>query len=241
MKKLLSLIVVMFAVVVSAQTLPCENLLANYPMPKVEFSSVVQAITSSLTIDGQEVQTVTTQTIDYANRRLLQETNAMGLQTVMRYADGKASMGIVMGEETMSVPIPDESASSLEGIFDQPVLQNVPQNLSVVSCDGQQSYAGLLSGEQVTVTTVIPTMGNMTSKIIFTPEGETQGVVSSVPGRSGEMLMVFEELTLDASNVPTHMKMTMYQLEGDAATLFTSTVMDILSYNQPLDDALFAE
>jgi hypothetical protein len=239
MKKLISLIGLTLTLV-HAQSLPCENLLANYPAPKVEFTSVVQAITSSMTIDGQEVQTVTTQTIDYTNRRLLQETNAMGMNTVMRYVDGKASMGIVMGEETMTVPIPDESAASLEGIFDQPVLQGVPQNLTVLSCDGQQSYAELLSGEQVTVKTVVPGMGDMTSKIIFSSDGKTQGAVSSVPGRSGEMLMVFEELTLDASNVPTHMKMTMYQLEGDTATLFTSTIMDILSYNQPLDD-VFAQ
>ena len=241
MKKLFSLIIVTLAVLVNAQNLPCESLLANYPAPKVEFTSVVQAITSSMTIDGQEVQTVMTQTIDYTNRRLLQETNAMGANTIMKYVDGKASMGIKMGEETMNVPIPEDNVSSLEAIFDQPVLQGVPQNLTVVSCDGQQSHAGLLSGEQVTVTTVVPNIGDMTSKIIFSPDGKTQGAVTSVPGRSGEMLMVFEELTLDASNVPTHMKMTMYQLEGDTATLFSSTAMDILSYNQPLDDSLFAE
>ena len=241
MKKLFSLVIVGLSVLVNAQNFPCESLLANYPAPKVEFTSVVQTITSSITIEGEAVETVITQTIDYANRRLLQETNAMGANIVMRYVDGKASMGMVMGEEIMNVPIPDENATSLEAIFDQPILQGVPQNLTVVSCDGQQSHAGLLSGEQVTVTTVVPNIGDMTSQIIFSSDGKTQGAVSSVPGRSGEMLMVFEELTLDASNVPTHMKMTMYQLEGDTATLFSSTAMDILSYNQPLDDSLFAQ
>jgi hypothetical protein len=239
MKKLFSLIIVMLAVLVNAQNLPCESLLSNYPAPKVEFTSVVQTITSSMSIDGQEVQTVITQSIDYTNRRLLQETNAMGANMIMRFVDGKASMGMKMGEEIMNVPIPDENAKSLEAIFDQSVIQGVPQNFTVVSCDGQQSYAGLLSGEQVTISTEVPNLGTMISKTIFDANGKALGAVTTVSGR--DMLMIFEEMTLDAQNYPTHIKMSMYQLKGDEATLFTATTIDTISYNQPLDDSLFAQ
>jgi hypothetical protein len=240
MKKLFSLIIVTLTTLVSAQTLPCESLLANYPMPKVELTSMVQMINSTMTLDGQEMQTTMSQTVDYVNRRAYQEMNAMGANTVMRFSDGKASMSMTMGEETMNVPIPAENAKALEFIFDQGVAEGLPKNFTIVSCDGQKSYAGLLSGEQVTVLTEIPGSENTTSKIIFDADGKTQGAISSVAGQ-GEMLMVFEELTLDASNVPVHMKMSMYRLKGDTASLFTTTSMDILSYNQPLDESIFAE
>ncbi|MGL4611030.1 MAG: hypothetical protein ACRCYY_15355 [Trueperaceae bacterium] len=220
-----------------AQSLPCESLLENYPQPTVEITTVVQKITSDVSIDHQTAQTVVTQTLDYLNRRLVQESEAMGAKTIVRYVDGEASMSVAVGENTMSVPIPEESGKSLEAIFDQPLLQGVPQNVTVVSCDGPQSYADLVAGEQVTVKTTVPNMGEMTSKIIFSKNGKTQGAISSPSGAGGEMLMVFEELTLDEANVPTHMKMTMYRLEGDTATLFTTTMMDILSYNESVDEA----
>lgn len=226
-----------------AQGLACESLLENYPQPSVEITTVVQKMTSEVSVDGQTGQTFMTQTLDYPNRRLIQESDVGGIKTIIRYTDGKVSMSMVVGEDTMDVPVPssDESAASFESLFEQPLFQGVPQNVTVVSCDGQQSYADLISGEQVTVTTTLPNMGEMTSKILFGPDGKTQGAVSSPPGGFGEMLMVFEELTLDEANVPTHMKMTLYRLEDGTATFFNTTIMDILSYNQPIDDALFAK
>ena len=238
MKKFISLTLLILGLTF-AQSLPCESLFANYPVVDVPITSVQQTITSSMTIDGQEVQTIITQSIDYTNRRLLQESNAMGMNTVMRYVDGKASMGMVMGEETMNVPIPDENAKSLEAIFDQPVVQGLPTNYTVVSCDGQQSYANLLAGEQVTISTEVPNVGTMISKTIFDASGKALGAATTFSGQ--DMLMIFEERTVDAQNYPTHIKMSMYQLKGDEATLFTTSTIDTLSYNQPLDDSLFAQ
>jgi hypothetical protein len=227
----------------NAQTLECENLLSNYPQPSVEITTVVQQTTSEVSVDGQSGQTLMTQTFDYPNRRLIQEAEVGGIKTVMRYADGKLGMSMVVGGEAMDVPVPsdDETVASFESLFDQPLFQGVPQNVTVVSCDGQQSYADLISGEQVTVTTTVPNMGELTSRILFGPDGATQGIISTPPaGFGGEMLIVFEELTLDEASVPTHMKMTTYRLEDGAATLFNTTIMDILSYNQPIDESLFA-
>ncbi len=246
MTKPISLIGVVLCCIFSsltfAQGLACESLLSNYPQPSVEITTVVQQITSELSVDGQTAQTVMTQTLDYPNRRFIQEAEVGGIKNTMRYADGKASMVMTVGDNPMSVPIPEESTAGLESIFDQPLFQGVPQNLTVVSCDGEQSYADLISGEQVTVTTTVPNMGEMTSKILFGPDGRTQGALTSPPvGFGGDMLIVFEELTLDEANVPTHMKMTMYQFEDGTATFFNTTITDILSYNQPIDEALFAE
>jgi hypothetical protein len=229
---------------VNAQTLPCESLLSNYPQPSVDITTVVQQITSEVSVDGQTGQTLMTQTLDYPNRRLIQEAEVGGIKTIMRYANGKLAMSMVVGGETQDVPVPSDEATvaSFESLFDQPLFQGVPQNVMVVSCDGQQSYADLISGEQVTVTTMVPNMGELTSSILFGADGKTQGIVSKPPaGFGGEMLIVFEELTLDEANVPTHMKMTTYRLEDDTANFLSTTVMDILSYNQPVDETLFPE
>jgi hypothetical protein len=240
MKKLLPLFFIGLLTLARAQDLACESLFANYPKPTIEITSMEQTITTSSTVDGQEMQVTMSQTIDYTNRRLYQETNAMGMNTITRYSDGKASSSMKMGEETMDVPMPAEAASALEAAFDQGMVQGLPENYTIVSCDGPQSYAGLLEGEQVTVSSDIPGMGAMTSKIIFAPDGKTSGAVSTIPNQ-GDMLIVFDTMTLDASNVPTEIIMSMYQFDGTNATPFGTTTINITSYNQPVDDSLFAE
>jgi hypothetical protein len=239
MKKLLFLFITLFTLV-RAQDLACESLFANYPKPTVEITSMESTITSSTTVDGQTVDTNIAQVIDHANRRLYQTVDAAGQTIVMRYMDGKATMGMTMGEETMNMPAPPEATKALETAFDQGMVQGLPQNYTIISCDGQQSYAGLLEGEQVTVSSSVPGIGETTSKIIFGADGKTNGAVSTVPGQ-GEVLIVFDTMTLDASNVPTEIVMSMYQLAGETATPFSTTTVSITSYNEPIDEALFAE
>jgi hypothetical protein len=239
MKKLLFVFISLFTLVL-AQDLSCESLFANYPKPTIEITSMEQTITTSSTVDGQEMQVTMSQTIDYTNRRLYQETKAMGMNTITRYSDGKASSSMKMGEETMDVPVPAEAASALEAVFDQGFVQGLPENYTVVSCDGPQSYAGLLEGEQATVESDIPGLGKTTSKIIFGSDGKTKGAISTIPGQ-GEMLTVFDTITLDSSNVPTEVVMNLYQLSGETATPLGTTTMNITAYNQPVDESLFAE
>jgi hypothetical protein len=138
------------------------------------------------------------------------------------------------------VPVPAEAASALEAVFDQGFVQGLPENYTVVSCDGPQSYAGLLEGEQATVESDIPGLGKTTSKIIFGSDGKTKGAISTIPGQ-GEMLTVFDTITLDSSNVPTEVVMNLYQLSGETATPLGTTTMNITAYNQPVDESLFAE
>jgi hypothetical protein len=238
MKKLLPLFI-SFLTLASAQNMACESLFANYPKPTVEMTSMESTITSNMTMNGQEVNSNIAQVIDYSNRRMYQTIDAMGQEIVMTYANGAGSMQMKMGEETMDMPVPEESLAALEGAFDQGLVQGLPENYTIISCDGSQAYAGLLEGEQVTVESDIPGMGKMTSKIIFAADGKTAGAISTIPNQ-GEMLIVFDEMTLDEANVPTTLAMSMYQLQGDSATPFGTTTMNITSYNQPIDEALFA-
>jgi hypothetical protein len=243
MKKCLALFISLLLspfIAAFAQDLACENLFANYPRPTVELTSAESTVTSNVTMNGTDVSTNISQVIDYGNRRLYQTIDAAGQNVVMRYADGKATMQMKMGEETMDMPVPAEATSALEGVFDQGFVQGLPENFTVVSCDGQQSYAGLLEGEQVTVTSEVPGMGETTSKIIFGADGKTKGAISAVPNQ-GEMLIVFDTMNLDASNVPTEMVMSMYQFDGTNATPIGTTTINITSYNQPVDESLFAE
>jgi hypothetical protein len=240
MTKILFFICAVMVSVAFAQDLACESLFASYPKPTVELTSVEQTINSTSTVNGQTMDAAISQVVDYTNRRIYQEMSMAGNNMVLRYSDGKGSMAMKMGEETMDVPMPPESVTALEAIFDQGVTQGLPENYTVISCDGQQSYAGLLEGEQVTISSTVPSMGEVTSKIIFGAEGKVNGSISEIPGQ-GEVLMVFENMVVDEANVPTAMTMSMYQLQGETATPFSTMTMEVKSYNQPLDESLFAE
>jgi hypothetical protein len=239
MKKLLFLFMGLFTLA-RAQDLACESLFANYPKPTVEITSMESSITSNVTMNGQSVDTNIAQVIDHTNRRLYQTIAAAGQTIVMRYADGKGTMQMKMGEETMDMAVPDESLSTLEAVFDQGLVQGLPENYTIVSCDGPQAYAGLLEGEQVTVTSNIAGLGETTSKIIFGADGKTSGAISTIPNQ-GDVLIVFDTMELDEANVPTNIVMSMYQLAGEEATPFGTTTINITSYNQPIDESLFAE
>lgn len=240
MTKFLSLISAVIFSVAFAQDMACESLFANYPKPTLEITSMESTISSNITMNGQSVDSNISQVIDHTNRRLYQTIVAAGQTIVMRYANGEGTMQMKMGEETMDMPVPAESLSALEAAFDQGMVQGLPENYTIVSCDGPQAYAGLLEGEQVTVTSEIPGMGETTSKIIFGADGKTSGAVSTVPGQ-GEMLIVFDTMELDEANVPKNIVMSMYQLAGENATPFGTTTINITSYNQPVDESLFAE
>jgi hypothetical protein len=235
MKKFLFVFISLFTLVL-AQDLSCESLFANYPTPTVEMTSVESTISSSMTVDGQEVNSSFAQVIDYTNHRLYQTMDTMGQQIVMRYANGAGTMEMA----GMSMPVPPESLAALESTFDQGIVQGLPENYTIISCDGSQSYAGLLEGEQATVESDIPGLGKTTSRIIFGSDGKIKGAISTVPGQ-GEMLTVFDTITLDGSNVPTEVVMSLYQLAGEEATPFSTTTVKITAYNQPIDESLFAE
>jgi hypothetical protein len=239
MKKLFFLFMGLFTLAHS-QDLACESLFASYPKPTVELTSMESTISSNVSMNGQDVATNISQVIDHTNRRLYQTIDAAGQSIVMRYADGKGTMQMKIGEETMDMPVPAESLSALEAVFDQGLVQGLPENYTIVSCDGPQAYADLLEGEQVTVTSTVPGMGETTSKIIFGADGKTSGAVSTIPNQ-GEILIVFDTMELDEANVPTNIVMSMYQLAGEEATPFGTTTISITSYNQPVDESLFAE
>jgi hypothetical protein len=238
MKKCISLMVLLFGLV-HAQAFPCESLFTNYPVPKIPLSSMEVNTTMNMTMGGQAMDTTMYQVVDYTNRRLYQETQAMGMNTLMRYVDGKASMSMKMGEEMMNVPMPPEGMQALEMVFDQGYAQGLPTNFTVISCDGQQSYASMLSGEQVTISTNIPGMEPVVSKMLFAG-GRVVGSVSTIPGQ-GEMLMTFDEMAMNTDNIPEYIKMSMYQLTADTASPVGVISINVLSYNQPVDEALFAE
>lgn len=233
MKLFPSILIGLFTLV-SAQDMACESLFANYPKPTVELTSMESTITSNISMNGQEVNSNIAQTIDYANRRMYQTIDAMGQEIVMRYADGAGTMEVA----GMNMPVPAESLSALEGAFDQGLVQGLPENYTIISCDGPQAYAGLLEGEQVTVESDVPGVGKTTSKVIFAADGKTAGAISTVPNQ-GEMLIVFDTMDLDEANIPTNLVMSMYQFDGTDATPIGTTTINISSYNEPVDEALF--
>jgi hypothetical protein len=149
-------------------------------------------------------------------------------------------MKMNMAGQEMDVPMTPEQSAQLEQTLNQGFGQGtLPANYEVVSCDGQQSYADLVSGEQVTVTYTPEGLGPITSKILFAPDGKMAG--SYTETEQGPALSVMDEYVTDSSGVPTHITMKIYTLEGETATLVSDMVIDTTSYNQPVDESLFSE
>ena len=218
----------------------CAYLLEN-ARPSVTFENLEQTVSSTV-YAGEQSNTVDIyQLIDMSGERIYQETTLPGMGDItLRFVDGEATMQ--MAGMDMALPVPPALQAQLEqtlsGAFEQQGM--VPSNYDIVSCDGPQSYAGLVEGEQITVTATLPEMAGGTSEMrfLFSPEGQLVGSLMDIP-QLGETLSVFEAYDMDSNNVPTTINFKMYQL-GDEPALFSETSVVTNSYNGTVDETLFS-
>lgn len=217
----------------------CAYLLEN-AQPSIIFENLEQTISSTV-YSGEQSNTVDIyQLIDMAGERIYQETTLPGMGDItLRFVGGEATMQ--MAGMDMALPVPPQLQTQLEqtltGAFDQQGM--VPSNYDIVSCDGQQSYAGLVTGEQITVTAGLPETAGGASEIrfLFNEDGHLAGSLMDLP-QLGQTLSVFETYDLNSDNVPTTISFKMYQL-GDSPELFTETSIVTNSYNETVDDGFF--
>jgi hypothetical protein len=225
-----------------AQAQACEAWLERL-VPQVELRTLEQRITTTSTFEGQEMHSEVYQVIDFESRRLYMRTDVAGMgEMVVRYQDGLATMQLPGMPGTM--PAMPEMAAELERLFDAAFAQGaLPQAYELVSCDGPHSYAGLISGEQVTVKTLLPdAMGNLLeqeARLVFV-DGEIVATLMAVP-MLGEVAVVYEEMRKDDAGVVIHSRARSYRLLDDTATPFATTELEVLAYNEPIDESLFAD
>ena len=224
----------------SAHAQDCASLLEN-AQPNVTFESIEQTISSTV-YSGEQSNTVDIyQVIDITGERIYQETTLPGMGDItLRFIDGAATMQ--MAGMDMQMPVPPQLQSQLEqslsGAFDAQGM--LPSNYDIVSCDGQQTYAGLVTGEQITVNTNLPEAagGATEMRFLFGEDGQLAGSLMDLP-QLGQTLSVFETYELNSDNVPTTIRFKMYQL-GDTPELFTETSITTNSYNEEVDESLFS-
>lgn len=225
----------------ASSALACEAWLARLTLP-VELSTLTQRITTTTTVEGQAVRSEILQVIDFENRRIYSQSDIAGVgEIILRYVDGQATMQLA-GMPGV-VPAMPAMAAELEQLFDAAFAQSgLPQDYELVSCDGPHNYAGLVSGEQVTVKTLVPDASGrlvrQEARLLFA-DAELVAQLMMLPGL-GEVLIVFETLDRDDAGMIIRAHTRSYQLAGDAAELFADTTVEVLAYNEPIDESLFA-
>lgn len=235
--RLLLVLTALFSLNVYAQD--CAHLLEGV-RPAVNFENLEQSVSSTV-YSGEQSNTVDIyQVIDLAGERMYQETTMPGMgEITLRFVDGAATMQMAGMDVDLPVPpaLQTQLEQTLSGAFEQQGM--VPSNYDIVSCDGLQSYAGLVEGEQITVTATLPEMAGGTSEMrfLFGPEGQLVGSLMDIP-QLGETISVFEAYDLDSNNVPTTINFKMYQLSDEPA-LFSETSVTTNSYNGTVDETLF--
>lgn len=187
--------------------------------------------------------------MDLTGRRVYQEMyfdEALTLR--FTYDQGEAFMqSFYPGEEESEIrSLPAEQVEQLGEMLE--TIQFDPANLYPVdydtaTYDGVQSYANLITGEQVTVTVEVPaavapvTGQSIETRLIFGDDETLIATVQETPD-AGTLLTVIEEY-LERENRIIMSGMTMYTLEEEEATLWAKTRFTNLAFNEPIDDALF--
>ncbi len=204
--------------------------------------SVAQQTDIAQTIEGQAFALTTNAVYDLENRRIYQSIVTDGQETMaLRYADGEAVMTIPGMD--MDMPAPPEMMEPLEQQLEQILDGNFggPAAMwgetEIVSCDGVQQYGDVLGGEQVTVRLTQGVMADTLLQFVFV-EGQLEGVIQEIP-QLGPTLTVFEELTTNSDGLTERLTTRQYSWDGSQAQETGLTTISY-SYNEPIDEALFA-
>lgn len=203
------------------------------PEPGTRIDTLDQ--TMIMTIEGEGEMSVRSRTIvDYPNRRALIESELMpGMNVVIVVQDGDVQMR--MG--AMTLPLPPGLGEEFADLFDAD--PNDPlEGIESASFDGPTSYAGLVSGDQVTVrgsTTIAGVDADDDVRLLFDADGGLLGVVAEADGET--MLTVFDSPVRGSPALGQ--SALMYMLDGDEAYLFATLRFEEVRVNEPIDDGLF--
>jgi hypothetical protein len=230
MKTLFLLLAFGFA---SAQDLPCAKLLGNLPSSSLTGISTIEAtFTIKYVENGSDAQDILHYVKDFVNNRAYLEHNVGYGVFIYHYQDG---VGTVEEDEKIAQAPAEEDLESVQEMME--LLEFDFTSLfgsdGVQSCDGQQSYGDLVTGEQVTVSSD----GDKTS-FVFDDARQLLALrfyddsVESIP------VTMFTELVVK-DGLLQHGIVRYYLVKGAEAMLQEERVLEVKSYNQPLDESLF--
>lgn len=203
------------------------------PVTTEELRNVDQTVVTTTYVDGDEMETNSRIVIDFEGRRLVMLTEVMpGMSTSVVLKDGQVTMS--MPGMPMTLPVPPETATELEKMFDQnePILL---KEGDVATYDGEVDYGGIVSGEQVTYTFHDESGEPTTIQYLF-KDSKIIGIHMDM-GSSGEMLVAYDT-AVDTQALMGY-DSTTYMLEGGAWNIVSRARVEAVAYNVVLDESLF--
>lgn len=203
------------------------------PVTTEEIRNVDQTVVNTVYMDGEEMATNARIVIDFEGRRLVMLTEVMpGMSTSIVLKDGQVTMS--MPGMPMTLPVPTETATELEKMFDQnePILL---EEGDIATYDGEVDYGGIVSGEQVTYTFHDESGEPTTLRYVF-KDGKIVGLHMDIDS-AGEYLVAYDT-AVDAQALMGY-DSTTYMLDGDTWNMVSHSHIEAVAYNVVLDESLF--
>lgn len=234
MKLFLLIVLTGFAV---AQDLPCAVLLDNLPSSSLQGISTIEATLTIRYVEngGNEVQYALVKDIENS-RTYHSFSEYIGKDfvttAIYRYQNGTGTL--TRGDKTEEAP-PEDSIVGIREMMEllEFDFQDIFATDGVESCDGQQTYGDVVAGEQVTVN------GNDgKTSFLFDEAGQLLALRFYDDTTEGIPLTTFTEFVVN-DGLLQHGITRYYTLKGNEATLLEERVLEVQSYNEPLDESLF--
>jgi hypothetical protein len=222
-----------------AQDLPCAAFLDNLPNSSLQGIATLEATLTIRYVEkgGNEVQYALAK--DFENARTYHSfSEPIGKDfvttAIYRYQNGLGTL--TRGDKTEEAP----SEDSIVGIREMMELlefdmRSILASDGVQSCDGQQIYGDVLTGEQVTVSG-----SDEKTALVFDEVGQLLGLRFYDDASEGIPLSTFTDFVIEDGLLQSGV-VRYYELKGDEAVLLEERVLEVVSVNEPLDESLFAE
>jgi hypothetical protein len=148
-------------------------------------------------------------------------------------------------ENNETIEVPESIRLSLKATFSSAAsFRDIAEKAVVLSCDGEQSYSDasgeIVRGQQITVADKTnPNSEN--AKLLFDATGDFIGNYVDRPDDGQDYLVVSLDREKDEAGVTVEITNATYVQEGEAFELLSKTTTKTLSYNEPVDESLFAQ
>jgi hypothetical protein len=220
-----------------AQDLPCAALLDNLPRSSLAGISTIEATLTIRYVEngGNEAQYALVK--DFERQRTYHSYSPkigtdFAEPAVYLYQNGEGTL--TNGAKTEEAPSEDSIVGIREVMelleFD---MRSVFAAEGVQSCDGQQTYGDVVTGEQVTVNS-----NDETTSFLFDETGQFLGLRFYSDDTEGIPLSTFTNFVVKDGLLHSGI-VRYYELKGDEAVLLEERVLEVKSYNQPLEETLF--
>jgi hypothetical protein len=214
------------------EELECESLLEN-----LTNQPELRSLETSTTYASQDASDY--KVIDFTRERVYWKVTIAGETKIFRLVNSEVTGATETGEHA---EVPEGIRLSLEATFSAGAsLRDIADKAVILSCDGEQSYSDttgeVVRGQQVTVADKTNSGGDP-ARLLFDTEGNFVGNYINRPDDT-DFLVVNSDIAKDEVGVVVEVTTANYTGENQTFELLSKLTTKTLSYNQPVDEALF--